>query len=124
MSAPPTHLDSHIPALRALAHPVRLQLLQLAAAEGAVTATSASSCTGESRANCSFHLRMLGKYGFLELDAARDRRERPWRLAATHPLDEVWRLLDVSASGARAAHSELMRRQLRLFNVDELKAAA
>lgn len=117
-------LTSQVQALRALAHPVRLQLLRLAAVDGAVTATSGSEQTGESRGNCSFHLRLLGKYGFLEVDAARDRRERPWRIAAAHPLADVWRQLDAGASLGQSGQSELMRRQLRLFNVEDLQAAA
>ena len=56
--------------LRALAHPLRLRLLQLAAAEGVITSTTASKMTGESTANCSFHLRLLARYGFLEQGGA------------------------------------------------------
>lgn len=64
--------------LRALAHPLRLRILTLLDDEGEVTATRCAEVTGESVASCSFHLRMLAKYGFVE---AADRRgkERPWR---------------------------------------------
>lgn len=119
----PDAFHPQVQALRALAHPVRLTLLELAARDGAVTSTSASEHTGETRANCSFHLRLLGKYGFLEVDSGRDRRERPWRLVPNHPLVAIWRQLELS-SIAPVHDSELMRRQLRLFNVDELKVAA
>ena len=111
-------------ALRALAHPLRLDLLRIATAEGAITSTSAAERTGESRANCSFHLRLLSKYGFLEVGPAPDRRERPWRAVTSHPLASFWRQLDESTEAAEREQSEFMRRQLRLFNVDDLQQAA
>lgn len=120
--APP--LATQARALRALAHPLRLQLLRIAASEGSVTSTSASVHTGETRANCSFHLRLLGKYGFLAPGPGRDRRERPWHPVRAHPLAELWRQLDDAEPEERTQESELMRRQLRLFNVDDLRSAA
>lgn len=66
--------------MRALAHPTRLRLLELLAAEGPLTATQASEHTGESPASCSFHLRSLARYGFVaEAEGGRG-RERPWRI--------------------------------------------
>src|SRR6266545_2466652 len=67
-------------AMRALAHPLRLTLLELAGLEGSLTATRAATLTGESSASCSFHLRQLAKYGFLEEAEGGEGRERPWRL--------------------------------------------
>ena len=52
--------------MRALAHPVRLALLEVLADEGRLTATEAGETVGESPANASFHLRQLAKYGFVE----------------------------------------------------------
>lgn len=68
--------------IRALAHPLRLQLLELLHDKGEQTATQCAEATGESVASCSFHLRMLGKYGFVERGDRRG-REKPWRLVAT-----------------------------------------
>lgn len=67
-------------AMRALAHPLRLTLLELASLEGSLTATRAAELTGESSASCSFHLRQLAKYGFLEEAEGGTGRERPWRM--------------------------------------------
>jgi DNA-binding transcriptional ArsR family regulator len=69
-------------AIRALAHPLRLDLLQLLGAGGSATAAQCGRVLGVSQASCSFHLRQLAKYGFVE-DAGpgRDRRERQWRAA-------------------------------------------
>ena len=124
MPVRPDTPSSQAQALRALAHPLRLQLLRLAAIDGEVTSTSASEHTAETRANCSFHLRLLGKYGFVEPAPVRDRRERPWRLVLTHPLAELSRQLGQTETAFERERSELMRRQLRLFDVEELKAAA
>jgi hypothetical protein len=66
-------------AIRALAHPVRMALLELLAHLGTVTATQASDVLGESPANCAFHLRTLAKYGFVEEAGGGRGRERPWR---------------------------------------------
>lgn len=66
-------------ALRALAHPFRLRLYELVSREGTLTTTRAAALTHESTANCSFHLRQLAKYGFIEEAPAPNQRERPWR---------------------------------------------
>jgi predicted transcriptional regulator len=67
-------------AMRALAHPVRLSLIDLLGYHEALTATKASELLGESPSNCAFHLRTLAKYGFLREAAADNHRERPWTL--------------------------------------------
>ncbi len=64
--------------IRALAHPLRLRILALLDDEGEVTATRCAEVMGESVASCSFHLRMLAKYGYVE-PAERRGKERPWR---------------------------------------------
>jgi DNA-binding transcriptional ArsR family regulator len=68
-------------AIRALAHPTRQALLELLLAEGSLTATECGKRLGESPAGCSFHLRQLAKYGFVEEAAGGTGRQRPWRLA-------------------------------------------
>jgi predicted transcriptional regulator len=80
-------------AMRALAHPVRLALLEaIGQAEGqTLTATQASEITGESPANCAFHLRTLAKYGLIEETGGGRGRERPWRQAyETLQFDPPW----------------------------------
>lgn len=69
-------------AIRALAHPLRLDLLELLGAIGSATAARCGRVLGVPQANCSFHLRQLAKYGLVE-DAGpgRDRREREWRVS-------------------------------------------
>jgi predicted ArsR family transcriptional regulator len=67
-------------AMRALAHPVRLALAELLTLDGPHTATQAAEKVGESPSNCSFHLRQLAKYGFVEETGDGTGRQRPWRM--------------------------------------------
>jgi DNA-binding transcriptional ArsR family regulator len=67
--------------LRALAHPVRIALLEELALGGAMTATQIGERIGETATTCSFHLRQLAKYGFVEEAGGGAGRSRPWRLA-------------------------------------------
>lgn len=65
--------------MRALAHPVRMALLELVEVAGTLTATQASEVLGESPANCAFHLRTLAKYGYIAEAGGGKGRERPWK---------------------------------------------
>lgn len=68
-------------AMQALTHPLRLALIELLWREGTINATQAASELGESQASCSFHLRQLAKFGFVqEVEGVRG-RARPWRLS-------------------------------------------
>jgi predicted ArsR family transcriptional regulator len=68
-------------AMRAMAHPVRMALLELLEVSSTLTATQASEALGESPANCAFHLRTLAKYGFVREAGGGKGRERPWTRA-------------------------------------------
>jgi len=69
-------------ALRAVAHPTRLKLLGELRRVGPLTATQAGDRIGESPAGCSFHLRLLAKYGLVEEAGGGRGRARPWRATA------------------------------------------
>ncbi|MGK5742883.1 ArsR/SmtB family transcription factor [Micromonospora sp. URMC 103] len=81
--------------LRALSHPVRLALMEVLGA-GPLTATQAGELIGESATTCSFHLRQLARYGFVEEAGGGRGRARPWRLtrrgwsAPARPEDPAW----------------------------------
>jgi DNA-binding transcriptional ArsR family regulator len=66
--------------MRAITHPVRLALLEALGLESSLTATRASELIGEPPNTCSFHLRQLAKYGFVEEAESGPGRNRPWRL--------------------------------------------
>lgn len=68
-------------AMRALAHPVRMALLEVLSVTETLTATQASEMLGESPANCAFHLRTLAKYGYIKEAGGGRGRERPWTIA-------------------------------------------
>src|SRR5699024_5007521 len=65
--------------VRAMTHPTRLRLMDYLGTVPDATATECADHVGESVASCSFHLRMLAKYGFIERVPSRG-REKPWRL--------------------------------------------
>jgi DNA-binding transcriptional ArsR family regulator len=69
--------------MRALAHPVRIALVEALMLGGAMTATEAGERIGESPTTCSFHLRQLAKYGLAEEAGGGKGRARPWRLSGT-----------------------------------------
>ncbi|BCJ26932.1 winged helix-turn-helix domain-containing protein [Actinocatenispora sera] len=71
----------------ALRHPIRAQLLDLVRELGTVTSTEAARRLGHSSGLCSFHLRQLARYGYLEAAPARG-RVRPWRLRGAEPAPE------------------------------------
>ena len=65
--------------LRALAHPLRLQLLQVLHAEGPATASQLARRLGESSGATSYHLRALHRAGMVEEAEQRNGRERWWQ---------------------------------------------
>jgi DNA-binding transcriptional ArsR family regulator len=68
--------------LKALAHPIRAQLLGLLRLDGPSTATALGARLGESSGTTSYHLRQLAAAGFVAEDAGRGNgRERWWRAA-------------------------------------------
>jgi DNA-binding transcriptional ArsR family regulator len=72
--------------LRALAHPLRLQLLHLLHAEGPATASQLAHRLGESSGSTSYHLRALHRAGMLEEAEPRNRRERWWKRVPDGPM--------------------------------------
>lgn len=86
--------------IRAMAHPVRLDLQALLGREGPLTAAEAARRLGISQALASHHLRQLAKYDFVEPAPRKDNRERPWRLVAT---SQSWRKAQLTSEGEAAA---------------------
>jgi hypothetical protein len=100
------HQDLRDPrAMRALAHPVRLALMDALILDGELTATQAAQIVGESPANCSFHFRQLAKYGFVEEAGGGTGRQRPWRLKT---LAITLNIEDAGEAAAASAGRELL----------------
>jgi hypothetical protein len=70
-------------AMAALTHPVRLDLLTHLMASGPATASQCARAVGDTPSNCSYHLRVLARYGLVGPDESTDARERPWRALVT-----------------------------------------
>lgn len=68
--------------MRALAHPTRLALLDHLHAVDQATATECAEFVSDSPSSCSYHLRALAKWGFVEEAEKGPGRERPWRATA------------------------------------------
>lgn len=70
-------------ALKAYAHPLRMQIIRYLNDHGPATATTLSSALGESTGQTSYHLRQLARHGLVEDVPERGRgRERWWRSAS------------------------------------------
>jgi hypothetical protein len=70
-------------AIAALTHPVRLNLLNHLMASGPATASACARAVGDTPSNCSYHLRLLAKHGWVAAGESADTRERPWRALIT-----------------------------------------
>jgi DNA-binding MarR family transcriptional regulator len=86
-------------AIRALAHPLRHDLMSIIGRLGQATTADAAREIGISHGLASHHLRQLAKYGFVEQVKGKDHRERPWRLVAT---SYNWRKATETAEGSVA----------------------
>ncbi|MFF9347162.1 ArsR/SmtB family transcription factor [Streptomyces sp. NPDC014734] len=94
-------------ALKALTHPLRIQLLGLLRQDGPATASELAVRTGESSASTSYHLRVLAKYAFVVEAEHRDGRERRWQ--AVHAVTS-WSNEAMEASPGSHAYVGLSRR--------------
>lgn len=116
-SGPTTDVVLDNDSLRAIAHPLRVQLLSELRLHGPATASQLGQQLGQSSGATSYHLRRLAASGFVVEEEARGtRRERWWRAAHRTtrfemPLDQA----DSSAAGeylraVARSHSDRMLR--------------
>ena len=121
-------------ALRALAHPVRIQVLSLLRLEGPLTASEAGRRLGESSGSASYHLRQLERFGLVEEAPGGRGRERPWRatslytsvpnVADTPELAEASELFERFVLGRYVEHLERWVARRRSESPDWQEAAA
>jgi DNA-binding transcriptional ArsR family regulator len=101
--------------MRALAHPTRMDLLELVARDGELTATQAAERLGLTPGNCSYHLRQLAKHGFLEEGPPRPGRSRPWRVGSVrHSWEGVGADAETNAAASALTSAVLERDLARL----------
>lgn len=66
--------------LRALAHPLRMRILDLLSDQGPATSARLAAQLGENTGTVSWHLRHLAEHGYIEEEMGRGtKRERWWR---------------------------------------------
>ncbi|MET9886275.1 helix-turn-helix domain-containing protein [Streptomyces sp. NPDC006430] len=99
--------------MRALSHPVRLALIEVLTLQGALTATQAGRLIDESPTTCSFHLRQLAKYGFVEEAGPMPGRSRPWRITRLGWITSDARDDEEHAVAARHLDGMTLERQLQ-----------
>jgi DNA-binding transcriptional ArsR family regulator len=96
--------------LRALAHPLRLQLLEVLHSEGPATASQLARRLSESSGATSYHLRALHRAGMVEEAERRNGRERWWQRSADRRMIPNSVPRDASATERaelQAAHAQL-----------------
>lgn len=95
-------------AIKALAHPARLAVIDEFFAGKKLTATECAEIAGLSASAMSYHLRALERWGIIRRsDASTDGRERPWE-AAGHGL----RVESTEPRASAAVESAMMARIL------------
>ena len=101
--------------LAALAHPVRLGIMELLTVDGPLTATELADRLDETPANCSWHLRKLADHSFVEEAGGGIGRQRPWRV---RQVGLAWDDLDATPGelrAGRALEDMLLQRQVARF---------
>src|SRR5687768_4106422 len=120
MSEWPTREITDPTMLRAMAHPLRLKLINDLVINGPSTATELAERHSESAANCSWHLRQLAKFGLIEeaADLPSKGRNRPWRWV---PVGNSWDSSAEASPELTLAGSELIT-QLMGFEFGKFQA--
>ena len=98
--------------LRALAHPLRLQLLQVLH-EGPATASQLARRLGESSGSTSYHLRALYRAGMVEEAEQRNGRERWWQ----RPPERVLIPNSVPADASESERAELQAAHAQIESI-------
>jgi DNA-binding transcriptional ArsR family regulator len=83
MAKPIRRFELDAPALKALAHPLRVQILRILQLRDAVSVTSLAAELGETTGATSYHLRQLARHGIVEQTTppTGESRQKWWQLA-------------------------------------------
>ena len=109
-SRPSRQVITDARAMRALAHPLRIALLEAIRRDGELTATRAAELLNESPGNMSWHLQTLAKYGFVEETGKGRGRSRPWRVSSdSRSFETAMTDPDVAAAGEALERSFIER---------------
>jgi DNA-binding transcriptional ArsR family regulator len=109
--------------LKALAHPLRVQILRSLEEHGQASVTSLATELGESTGATSYHLRQLARHGLVEqAEQADPGRQTWWQLAADELHMQGFGFLEDSTTSAaasfllREAVEDRTRRQLGWYS--------
>ena len=103
--------------LQALAHPVRIGIMELLTVSGPLTATELADRLDETPANCSWHLRKLAEHAFVEEAGGGIGRQRPWRVRS---IGLAWDDSDASPTelrAGRALEGLMLQRQVARYQL-------
>lgn len=124
---PPRRKVRDVEILSGLAHPLRAALLRHLMASGPHTASECAEAVGSTASNCSWHLRQLAKFGFVESTGGGDGRQRPWRATVVgldfgeFDEDPATRAAQLAVFGTSLAEEQKLTQRF-LERVDELDA--
>jgi DNA-binding transcriptional ArsR family regulator len=102
--------------LSALAHPVRIGIMELLTVSGPLTATELADLLDESPANCSWHLRKLAEHHFVEEAGGGIGRQRPWRVTQVGLAWDEEGASPAEVRAGRALEQMLLERQVTRFH--------
>ncbi|HET8617147.1 MAG TPA: helix-turn-helix domain-containing protein [Actinomycetales bacterium] len=108
--------------LKAVAHPLRMAILETLTLHGPMTATEVGERLGESPSNCSWHLRKLAEHGFVTEAKGGTGRQRPWQSAHTGMQwddPEPGQDADLSVAGRALTRILIDREVARLLEASE-----
>ncbi|MEO6825890.1 MAG: helix-turn-helix domain-containing protein [Microbacteriaceae bacterium] len=115
--------------LKALAHPLRVQILDILSQYGPATASGLAVRMGESSGATSYHLRQLERHGFVrEIEGKGTARERWWRRSPGSLKLEITELSQTQTGRIAAAtvqrqwntNREILLRQFAEHSLDVL----
>jgi DNA-binding transcriptional ArsR family regulator len=105
--------------LKALAHPLRVRMLDALVADGPATASQLADRFGENTGATSYHLRQLARHGFIEEDTERGQgRQRWWKI-----LRRGWSLpsLGSSQDPATRHHASMLLNEINRSRLERLR---
>lgn len=104
--------------LKALAHPLRLAIVEHLGLHGPMTASELGDALDETPANCSWHLRKLAEHNLVEETHDGHGRRRPWRAVSVgHTWDETGADAATRRAGA-ALSDQIIDREVARFRAN------
>jgi DNA-binding transcriptional ArsR family regulator len=93
-------------ALKGLAHPLRVAIIDVLSGYGPATASALAERLGESSGATSYHLRQLEKHGFVQEDTTRGSGRERWWQRVPRPIS--LNSTELEPNGAERAASDLV----------------